>query len=122
QEPHATRAVGVETVFSAMFLAMEDAPRGKLSPDTEKAFNRLWSLQIQDGKSKGSWEWNSYDLDPWEMPESAYYGAALAAVAAGVAGPGYQARPGIQENLAELTAYLRNEQAVQPLHNQLILL
>src|SRR5438552_9834696 len=64
QAPHSTEALGVEAVFSALFLG------------TEKAFDRLWALQIQDGKAKGAWEWNTYDLDPWEMPESAFFGAA----------------------------------------------
>jgi squalene-hopene/tetraprenyl-beta-curcumene cyclase len=120
--PHSFEALGVETVFAALFLAAEDAPAGKLSADTEKAFARLWELQIRDGKNKGAWVWNTFDLDPWEMPESTYYGAALAAVAIGTAPAGYAARPEIQENLAALKAYLRDEQAAQPLHNRLILL
>ena len=120
--PHSIEALGVETVFSALFLAAEDAPQGKLSADTEKAFDRLWALQIREGKNKGAWVWNTFDLDPWEMPESTYYGAALAAVATGTAPAGYAARPAIQENLTELKKYLRDEQGVQPLHNRLILL
>jgi squalene-hopene/tetraprenyl-beta-curcumene cyclase len=112
----------VETVFAALFFANEDAPHGKLSADTEKAFDRLWALQIRDGKNQGAWVWNSFDLDPWEMPESTYYGAALAAVATGTAPAGYAARPEIQKNLAALKTYLRDQQDAQPLHNKLILL
>ena len=61
-------------------------------------------------------------LDPWETPESMYYGAALAALATGIAPADYQARPEIRQNVAALTAYLRSEQAAQPLHNRLTLL
>jgi len=120
--PHSFEALGVETVLAALFLAAEDAPHGQLSADTEKAFDRLWALQIRDAKNKGAWVWNTFDLDPWEMPESTYYGAALAAVATGTAPAGYAARPGIQLNLAALKTYLQDEQAAQPLHNRLILL
>ena len=28
---------------------MEDAPRGKLSPEGEKAFERMWSIQLKEG-------------------------------------------------------------------------
>lgn len=120
--PHSVEALGVETVLAALFLAAADVPGGKLSSDTEKAFARLWTLQIREGKNQGAWVWNSFDLDPWEMPESTYYGAALAAVATGTAPGGYAARPEIQERLAALKTYLRDEQAAQPLHNRLILL
>ena len=119
---HASEALGVEATFSALFLAMEDAQRGKLSTETEKAFERMWSLQIRNGKAAGAWDWNSYDLDPWETPESTFYGAALAALATGIAPGNYQGRPEIRQNVAALTTYLRSEQSSQPLHNRLILL
>ena len=120
--PHASEALGVEAIFSALFLAVEDAQRDKLSADAERAFERMWSLQIPTGKAAGAWDWNSYDLDPWETPESTFYGAALAALATGMAPGDYQGRPEIRQNVAALTTYLRNEQSSQPLHNRLILL
>ncbi len=117
QGPHAAEALGVESIFSALFLAMEDAPGGKLSPDGEKAFARMWSLQ----KPGGEWDWNVFDLDPWETPDSIFYGATLAALATGTAPAGYQSRPDIRQNVAALTSYLRKEEAGQPLHNRLML-
>ena len=75
-------------------------------------FERLWSLQMEDG----AWAWFSLNLDPWEMPESRFYGAALAALAVGNAPA---ANP---DRVALLTSYLRREQETQPLHNRLILL
>jgi squalene-hopene/tetraprenyl-beta-curcumene cyclase len=109
-------------VLASLVLAMDDAPRGKLSAEGEKAFDRLWSLQVKTGPDKGAWLWSDFDLDPWETKESAFYGAALAALATGLAPAGYQSRPEIQENIAALAAYLRGGQKTQPLHNKLFLL
>jgi len=104
KEPLASQALGVEAVFAALFL------------QSRPAFDRLWSLQVREGKEAGSWAWFSLNLDPWEMPESRFYGAALAAVAVG-AGQGEQA-----DRIAALTDYLRREREGQPLHNRLMLL
>jgi len=121
--PLADQVFGAQAILTALLLALDDAQRGGgLTPEAEKAFERMWSLQIRDGKAKGGWHWSDFDLDPWETPESAYYGAALAALATGVAPAHYQARPEIRENVEALTAYLRAAQSTQPLHNQLILL
>jgi squalene-hopene/tetraprenyl-beta-curcumene cyclase len=95
-------AVAVESVLAALLL----------QPDDPQPFDRLWSLQMEDG----AWAWFSLNLDPWEMPESRFYGAALAALAVGNAPA---ANP---DRVALLTAYLRREQEAQPLHNRLILL
>jgi hypothetical protein len=95
-EPHLSEATGVESIFAAWFLR------------TPAAFDRMWALQRPDG----AWTWNSYDLDPWEEPESAYFGAALAALAVGNE---YAKRP----EAVRLRAYLEREFAAQPLHNRL---
>jgi squalene-hopene/tetraprenyl-beta-curcumene cyclase len=105
KEPAAAQAMGVESIHAALFLG------------TEEAFTRLWSLQIRDGESKGAWNWFSLNLDPWEMPESRFYGAAMAALAAGNS-PAAQNREGIQA----LAAYLQRELKNQPLHNRAVLL
>jgi squalene-hopene/tetraprenyl-beta-curcumene cyclase len=47
---------------------------------------------------------------------------ALAALATGLAPAGYQSRPEIQQNIAAMTAYLREGQKTQPLHNRVFLL
>jgi squalene-hopene/tetraprenyl-beta-curcumene cyclase len=113
---------GAQVVLSALVLAMDDAPRGKLSAEGEKAFERMWSLQVKNGADKGAWPWSDFDLDPWETKDAAFYGAALGALATGLAPVGYQARPEIRENIAALRAYLREGQKTQPLHNRLFLL
>lgn len=113
---------GAQVVLSSLVLAMDDAPRGKLSPEGEKAFDRMWSIQVKSGADKGAWQWSDFDLDPWETKDSAFYGAALAALATGLAPADYQARPEIRENVAALKAYLREGQKTTPLHNRVFLL
>jgi squalene-hopene/tetraprenyl-beta-curcumene cyclase len=122
KEPGASQAMGVEAVHSALFLAMENNGKKELSPDATRAFTRLWSLQIAEGKAKGSWAWFSLKLDPWEMPDSAFYGAAVAALAVGHTPGSYRSRPDVRERVAALREYLDREAAAQPLHNRLILL
>jgi squalene-hopene/tetraprenyl-beta-curcumene cyclase len=113
---------GAQVVLASLVLAMDDRPRGRLSAEGEKAFDRMWSLQLKSGPDKGAWLWSDFDLDPWETKDAAFYGAALAALATGLAPADYQSRPEIEENLAALRVYLREGQKTQPLHNRLFLL
>ncbi|MCU1276292.1 MAG: hypothetical protein JWO48_3723 [Bryobacterales bacterium] len=118
----ADQVYGAQAVLSTLLLAIDDGQRGSLSPEAERAFERMWSLQIRDGSAKGGWLWSDFDLDPWETPDSAFYGAALAALATGAAPAHYQSRREIQDNVAALGSYLRTVQKTQPLHHRLILL
>ena len=110
-----------EPVLTALLLAGEDARRGSLSKETEQAFASLWSLQIASGPAQGAWNWNNTGRDPFSAPYGQFYGAALGALAAGVAPDGYQSRPQIQKNLNELKKYLADQQNAQPLHNRMVL-
>lgn len=110
-----------EPVLTALLLAEQDAPSGRLSKETEQAFDSLWPLQITSGPSQGAWAWNNTGRDPFSAPYGQYYGAALAALAIGVAPDGYQARPQIQKNLDALKKYLADQRNKQPLHNRLAL-
>jgi squalene-hopene/tetraprenyl-beta-curcumene cyclase len=96
--PGSTQAAGVESIFAAYFLG------------TPESFDRMWRLQGADGTIP----WFSLKLDPWEMPESKFFGASLAALAVGRAGSKDQAAP--------LIDYLKRESANQPLHNRVMLL
>ena len=107
KEPLASQSMGVESIFAALFLAKPEA------------FDRLWSLQIKDGKDKGSWAWFELDLAPWETTDAPFYGASLAALAVGSASSEPRAHP---ENVAALTTYLNSHYEGQPLHNRLLLL
>lgn len=120
--PIVDQVYGAQVVLSALVLANDDAKRGKLSVEGEKAFERMWSIQVKDGADRGGWQWSDFDLDPWETKDAAFYGAALGALATGMAPADYQARPEIQQNISELKTYLRDGQKAQSLHNRLFLL
>jgi squalene-hopene/tetraprenyl-beta-curcumene cyclase len=109
KEPAASQAMGVESIFAAMFLRDDAAVQ-------KKAFDRLFSLQVREGEFKGVWPWFSLNLNPWEMPESGFYGSTLAAMAIG-SGKGFNREPA-----AALAAYLKRETPNQPLHNRLMAL
>ncbi|MEO8662395.1 MAG: hypothetical protein ABI693_28290, partial [Bryobacteraceae bacterium] len=115
KEPVASQSVGVEAIFAALFLDQQQ-------PAAQQAWDRLWSTQIHDGVSKGSWPWFDFDTDPYETSDSGFFGASLAALAISATPPEYQARPEIKSHVTELTAYLRTATAAQPLHNRLLLL
>jgi squalene-hopene/tetraprenyl-beta-curcumene cyclase len=117
--PAAQAADKTLVVVDLLALTLDDRSRGAgVSADAEAAFKTIWATQREDG----AWGWTNANLEPWEVPESVYFGAALAAVATGVAPDGYQARPDIQPNLVRLKAYLRQNRAGQPLANRLVLL
>ncbi len=122
KEPRASEAVGVESIFAALFLAMQDAGKPTLSPEAEKAFDRMWSLQKRGQDSPGGWAWFSLDRDPFEMPESQFYGVTLAALATAAAPVEYRNRTNVRDHVAALTAYLKREQQRQPMHNRLMAL
>lgn len=100
KQPHLSEEAAVESIFAAWFLGTSDA------------LDRMWSFQAPSG----AWAWNSFDLDPWETPESAYFGAALAALAVQSGPAAHRARP----EAARLRQYLDREFAAQPLHNRLM--
>jgi squalene-hopene/tetraprenyl-beta-curcumene cyclase len=100
KEPLASQATGVQAIHSALFLG------------DETALGRMWSLQTPEG----SWKWFHLDLDPWETPESTFYAATLAALAAGNASAEHRARH--REQIALLTGYLRRNEAMQPIKSR----
>lgn len=118
----AAQSRGTEAVLSALILAWDDAGAARLSPDTVTAFDHMWAEQLASGDSQGAWSWLDFDLAPWEAPDAQYYGAALAALAVGVAPERYQSRPQIQDHLRQLRDYLVRDYMVQSLHNRLVLL
>jgi squalene-hopene/tetraprenyl-beta-curcumene cyclase len=114
---------GTESVLNALILASHDAPSGELSADTRAAFDNMWALQqTTGGGDRGSWPWLQFDQEPWEARDSVYYGAALAAIAAGTAPGNYASATEIQPNLASLREYLNRESAAQSTINHVFLL
>jgi squalene-hopene/tetraprenyl-beta-curcumene cyclase len=112
----------VEVIFAALFLVSNEAGQSTLSADTEKAFDQLWTLQLQDGVGRGAWKWYQVDLDPWETADSLYYGASLAALSVGMAPAEYRHRPHVRPNIDRLVQYLQEGMPRQPLHNRVALL
>jgi squalene-hopene/tetraprenyl-beta-curcumene cyclase len=121
---------GTESVLNALILASHDASndankgaqRGHLSDDTRAAFENMWAEQQTAGDQKGAWLWLRFKNEPWEADDSDFYGAALAAIAAGTAPENYRARPEIQDNLKMLSEYLKRESAAQTSSNRAVLL
>ena len=115
---------GTEAVLSALILACDDARTGRLNADTVTAFDHMWAEQLTSGDGAGAWSWLDFDLSPWESAavDAQYYGAALAAIAVGLAPESYQSRQQIQDSLRSLRDYLAREYPRQSLHHQLILL
>ena len=113
---------GTEAVLNALLLAWGDAHDVQLSADTRSAFDHLWAEQHVSGDDRGAWSWAGAELEPWEGPDAEYYGAALAALAVGVAPQNYRGLPQIQEHLQLLRDYLTRDYPTQPLHHRLVLL
>jgi squalene-hopene/tetraprenyl-beta-curcumene cyclase len=113
---------GTESVLNALILASNDAQHGQLSNDTRIALKNMWAEQQTTGSLKGSWSWLRFANEPWEADDSDYYGAALAAVAAGTTPGNYLTRPEVQNNLKLLREYLNRECAAQTAINRVVLL
>ncbi len=111
-----------EAVLNALILASYDERRGHLSELTRSAFRNAWALQRKTGDKAGAWIWLNFHNAPWESNESEYQGAALAALAVGIAPDQYASDPKIQPDVALLRTYLRREYKAQPVLNQVILL
>jgi len=113
--PDATRGVpktresrGTEAILNALVLKRYQ------SPDLSRALDNMWSQQVTEGDAKGAFPWLEFHNAPFEG-DSQYYGAALAAIAAG------------SDNQAslpakQLTAYLLRERDKQVPVNRVMLL
>ena len=113
---------GTEAVLNALILATNDAPTGHLSDTTRMALNDMWALQLSVGDNKGAWSWLQFNMEPWEARDSQYYGAALAAIATGIAPEDYRSSPDIQDKVGLLRDYLNRESARQSMMNRVVLL
>jgi squalene-hopene/tetraprenyl-beta-curcumene cyclase len=95
-----------EVVAIAAALAVHDArTSGKLHPLTRKALDLMWTKQ----QAEGAWNWLKCTWPPFEHDD--YYGAVLAAVAAGQAPEGYAATEPAKAGLEKLRGYFRKTPA-----------
>ncbi len=118
--PKTAESRGTESILNALILTASNAGQPSLTPDARLALDRMWAQQITVGSAAGSWPWLQFHNAPWEG-DSQYYGATLAAIAAGSAPAPYRNEPDIQPQLARLRSYLTRERDAQVLLNRLTL-
>jgi squalene-hopene/tetraprenyl-beta-curcumene cyclase len=116
--PKTSESRGTESILNALVLARRDAGGGTLGDDTRRAFENMWALQFTRGDQAGSWAWLNFHYEPWEADGSRYYGAALAAIAVGMAPGGHAATAGIQDRTKLLREYLAKAADQQHLFNR----
>jgi squalene-hopene/tetraprenyl-beta-curcumene cyclase len=107
--PKTSESRGTEAILNALVLANRDAQEGRLTGETRQAFDNLWKLQFTRGENTGAWAWLLFGLAPWESDGADYFGAALAAIAVGVAPDQYATSGEIQDRLASLRTYLQQD-------------
>jgi squalene-hopene/tetraprenyl-beta-curcumene cyclase len=113
-----SQSLGTESVLNALVLINSDRSMGgKLSAPARKALGHLWVQQ----QPNGAWNWLEFGLNPWEKMGE-YYGASLAAVAVGMAGPDYYDGAEVRAKVASLRKYLAAEYPNQPLHHRVVAL
>lgn len=101
---------GTESILNAFVLTGYAA-----TDDTRRALDEMWSTQLTSGEAKGAWPWLQFHNAPWEG-DSQYYGAALAAIAAG------RAHSAPEPGLTMLKEYLRRDTGSRTLLDRLMLL
>ena len=118
--PKTSESRAIESVMNALVIARRDALAGHLSEDARTALGVMWTLQMKTGPNSGAWTWLNFNYEPWESPNSPYFGASLAAIAVGSAPDTYAASPEIQENVKALRGYFNREHSKVALLNQLM--
>jgi len=120
--PKTSESRAIESVMNALVLTTRDQASGHLSQDSKTALANMWALQMKTGPQNGAWTWLNFGYEPWESPNSAYFGASMAALAVGTAPEGYASGAEIQENLKNLRAYFQREFDKQSELNKLMAL
>lgn len=107
---------GVEAVLNAVILThLSQANPAEADAHMRTAMTRLWDAQRADG----AWDWLDFGLEPYETPDAVFYGASLAALAAGSpAGMRASADARGEAGLERLRRYLRSTAGSQRLFNR----
>jgi squalene-hopene/tetraprenyl-beta-curcumene cyclase len=113
---------GTESILNALILASFEAQNPQPSATLTRAFNNMWAQQQKTGEKKGSWSWLNFHTQPWEAPDSQYYGSTLAAIAVGIAPNDYRSSAAIQPGLQALRGFLQRGYDNQPRNNRVFLL
>jgi squalene-hopene/tetraprenyl-beta-curcumene cyclase len=117
--PKTSESRAIEAVMNALVLSRRDAPTGRLSDDAKTALGVMWSLQMKTGRESGAWTWLDFRMEPWESPNSPYFGASMAALAIASAPEGYSASPEIADGVRSLATYFQKQHREVSLLNQL---
>ena len=117
--PKTSESRAIEAVMNALVLSRRDAQSGKLTEDTRTALSVMWSLQMKTGPETGAWTWLNFRMEPWESPNSPYFGASMAALAVGSAPEGYSVSPDVADRLKALGSYFQKQHGSVSLLNQL---
>jgi hypothetical protein len=114
-------ALDTESVLNALVLVANEPPsRARLSDWATKSLDFMWARQ----QANGAWRWLEFGLRPWES-DGDYFGATLAAIAAGTAGSRYPRHQATQivPKAAALSRFLKTRLAEKPLlHNRALAL
>jgi squalene-hopene/tetraprenyl-beta-curcumene cyclase len=108
---------GVEAVLNAVVLTYltPDSRSNDSDQHIQAAMTRLWQAQRPDG----AWDWLEFGLEPYEAPDAVYYGATVAALAAGSAsGRRASSDANGQAGVERLRRYLRSSFASERLFNK----
>ena len=106
---------GVEAVLNALIVTTYDAGPAVPSAESRAAMSRLWQVQRADG----AWDWLNFGLEPYETPDAAFYGAVLAALAAGSeSGRRASQDAAGQAGIEKLEKYFRSAYAAQRVFNR----
>jgi squalene-hopene/tetraprenyl-beta-curcumene cyclase len=108
--PKTAESRGTESILNALILVW---CQGR-SPDARLALDNMWAQQLTGGEAAGAWDWLQFHNSPWEG-DSQYYGATLAALAAGTAADS-------QNGVILLRDYLLRNEDAQVLINRVMLL
>jgi squalene-hopene/tetraprenyl-beta-curcumene cyclase len=119
---HAAPSRATEAVLNAVILESYEANPQTPGPLTHESFDEAWALQEKTGPEAGGWLWQDFHEAPWESSESAYQGAALMALAAGMAGDAYDGDAAAQRSIKLLHAYIDREYETQPVLNRIYVL
>lgn len=117
--PKTSESRAIEAVMNALVLSRRDAAAGTLSDDTRTALGVMWALQMKTGPESGAWTWLNFKMEPWESPNSPYFGASMAALAVGSAPGGYVTAPANAERVKALREYFQRQHGQVSLLNQL---
>lgn len=119
---HAEPSRATEAVLNAVILESYEPNPASPGPETREAFDEAWALQVKTGADTGGWLWQDFHEAPWESSESAYQGAAMMALATGMAGDAYNGDPAVRESVKQLREYLQRDYAAQPILNRIYVL